>query len=226
MQTPILKQFDSLVDMGLQVIPLRFNSKIPMCKGWTTWNKTECRETLQRFPEANIGILLGQIIDVEGDSRQANNRILSLIKDYPHPSYTSTKSIHHLFLNPDPDLKILKYDDIEFRAHKHQSVLPPSHHQGIHYEWVDNSMFPIPEMPEELYRFYLKLKRGNRKFIKPGNLMVRCILCGKKCFVNKKRFRLELDIFKRLGLRWQCQSCRELDLRPICRGNRKYLKGE
>lgn len=224
--TPILSQFDELVGKGLQVIPLWHNSKVPICKGWTNWDKNSSRETLQRYPEANIGLLLGVIIDVEGDSREANDKILSLIGDYPHPSYISTKSIHHLFSNPDPMLRILKYRDIEFRGHRHQSVLPPSHHQGVHYQWADSCEFPIPEMPEKLLQFYRNLKRGKHKGVKPGYVMVRCAKCMKKNFIHKKRFSLELTVFKRLGCRWECHHCRELDLRPICRGNRKYNKGE
>lgn len=226
MLTPILRQFDELVGRGIQVIPLRFNSKVPMCKGWTTWDRQNARETLQRFPEANIGILLGNIIDVEGDSREANDRILNLIGDYPHPSYCSTKSIHHLFLNPDPTLKILKYRDMEFRGFKHQSVLPPSRHEGIHYQWTDSCEFPVPEMPKELLQFYRNLKKGKQRIVKPGHVMVRCAKCGKKNFLHKKRFGLELTIFKRLAKKWECKQCRELDLRPFCRENRKYTKGD
>ena len=227
MLTPILSQFDELVEKGIQVIPLWHNTKVPMCKGWTNWDKDASRETLQRWPEANIGILLGKVIDVEGDSRAANDKILSLIGNYPHPSYNSTKSIHHLFLNPDPKLNILKHRDIEFRAHKHQSVLPPSHHQGVHYQWTDVCEFPIPEMPESLYQFYKTIKKAKRrKVIKPGHIMVRCGKCAKKNFVHKKRFELELSVFKKLGDKWQCRYCRELDLRPICRVNRKYNKGD
>lgn len=216
----IVSHFDQLIDKGLQVIPLWENSKVPMCKNWTQWNKNQCREVLERYPDANIGILLGQIVDVEGDSIDANNRILKIIGDYPHPSYRSTKSIHHLFINPDPDLTILQYQNIEFRGHKHQSVLPPSHHQGVYYEWVD-SQFPIPLMPEELLGFYKKIKDSGRYPLKNGLIFINCFCCKKKNLINRNRLSLELAAFKKMFMPWSCQKCRIVDIRGLCKDIRK-----
>lgn len=220
-----LVHFDELVDNGLQVIPLWENSKIPMCKGWTTWNKLQCREVIQRYPEANIGMLLGNIVDVEGDSQSANDTISNLIGDYPHPCYMSTKSIHHLFINPDPDLQIIKFQDIEFRGYKHQSVLPPSHHQGVHYEWI-NSCFPIPEMPVRLSNFYRKIrdKTLNKKAKHIGCMSVYCANCSKKSFIHKTRFNLELESFKKVQMKWECRKCRIIDIRSICKDIRKRMR--
>lgn len=218
-KTNIVSHFDELVDNGLQIIPLWENSKIPMCKNWTIWNKNQSREILERYPDANIGILLGGIVDVEGDSLDANNRILKIIGDYPHPSYRSTKSIHHLFLNPDPKLNILKYQNIEFRGYKHQSVMPPSHHQGVFYEWV-NSLFPIPEMPEELVAFYKKVKNGKYPLQK-GLISINCADCNKKKLIHKNRLTLELKIFKKFFTPWSCHKCRLLDIRKLCKTLRK-----
>lgn len=217
--TPIVEQFDELVGYGLQVIPLWENSKAPMCKGWTIWNYRQNREVLQRYPDANIGLLLGDIVDVEGDSEYANRTILKLIGNYPHPCYKSTKSIHHLFVNPDPDLRIVKHQDIEFRGFKHQSVLPPSHHQGVSYEWVSNQ-FPIPEMPIQLANFYRKL-RDKKRIIRPGYMPIRCAKCYKRSFINRQRFSLELEAFKKLQMPWECRKCRVIDVRPLCRGIRQ-----
>lgn len=221
--TKILDQFDQLVERGLQVIPIWTNSKVPMQKGWLNWNLQSCRETFQRYPESNMGLLLGDIIDVEGDSEAANDFLLDVIGDYPHPSYTSSRSIHHLFRNPDPDLRIIRHEDIEFRGHKHQSVLPPSHHQGISYNWRECN-FPIPEMPKSLLKFYFNIKYGKRK--KRGHVGVWCAKCNSKVYIHKKRFNMELSVFKKLHTAWECKKCRVLDLRPICRMNskEKYAK--
>lgn len=212
----ILDHFDALTDKGLRVIPLRENSKIPLCKSWQQhWNRGDARYKLQVFPCANIGLLLGDIIDVEGDSEEANKVIQDLVGDYPHPAYRSTKSVHHLFLTPDPKLRIFKVGAIEFRGHGHQSVLPPSNHHGIQYQWLNGFRFPVPEMPDRLHIFYEKHRRGH--CIKPGHMKVWCSECGKKQYLHHKRFELELEAFGEMGLKWQCQQCRVFDLRSACR---------
>ena len=222
----IIDHFEALTNQGLKVIPIRANSKAPMCKGWNrNWNKEESLDRLKVFPESNIGVLLGDVVDVEGDSDKANQTILDLIGDYPHPTYTSKKSIHHLFLNPDRDLRWMRTGEIEFRGHGHQSVLPPSQHQGIRYMWLESMKFPVPEMPESLYIFYLKTKKRHKKLKKPSHIQVWCSACEDKCFLHKKRFYRELEAFKLMGGRWECQQCRTLDLRPACRLIRRGFSG-
>lgn len=221
----IVKHFDILTEQGLKIIPLRPLSKRPICKGWTQhWNREECRELLEQLPDSNIGLLLGDIIDVEGDSQEANDRIIELIGDYPHPAYASAKSIHHLFVNPDPGLTILKHDNIEFRANRHQSVLPPSTlENGVVYKWQGPVRFPIPPMPDRLLSFFRHL-RGRLAAVKPGHMQLPCAACLSPCYIHQKRFELELTAFKTMGQRWQCHQCRTVDLRPACRQIRKQKK--
>lgn len=213
----ILDHFDALTARGLKIIPLRENSKIPVCKGWSSyWDRVAARDRLLAFPDANLGLLLGEVVDVEGDSDDANRQILDLIGDYPHPSYTSTKSIHHLFLSPDPALRHFRHGDIEFRGHGHQSVVPPSHHQGVVYRWLRPYHFPVPPMPDRLKRFYFNRQKATAPS-RRHHVHAACARCGKKWFVHRKRFGLELDAFQSLGERWQCHGCRRVDLRPVCR---------
>ena len=211
-----LTHFDQLVDLGLQVIPLWENSKRPMFKRWTIWDYEKSRETIRRYPDANLGLLLGDVIDVEGDSESANTLLLDLIGDYPHPCYRSTKSLHHLFRSPDKKLRIFKHNDIEFRGYRHQSVLPPSHHQGVCYEWVQPCDIQIPEMPQRLLRFYHQT-RYKQCLIKPGDMKVRCANCERYTFIHKRRFTVELAASKRLSQPWKCRKCRTVDLRPLCK---------
>jgi hypothetical protein len=176
------------------------------------------RQLLERFPNSNLGLLLGNIIDVEGDSPEANEKVLGLIGDYPHPSYQSTKSIHHLFLTPDPSLRRVVYQDIEFRGFGHQSVLPPSIVNGVQYRWMKDFKFPVPVMPDKLLAFYKKITaKAKKSDIKPGHMKLPCSVCKNTKYIHKKRFELELEAFKEWELQWQCQSCREFDLRGICR---------
>lgn len=213
-----LKHFDALTARGLKIIPLWENSKAPMSKGWTEgWDHDKARETILRFPDANLGVLLGDIVDVEGDDDEANRIILDLVGDYPHPSYHSKKSIHHLFLNPDKGLRHFRVGQIEFRGHGHQSAIPPSQHAGVTYRWMKTFKFPVPEMPEKLFNFYKAKKRKNKTVLKPGHIQVWCGKCEDKCYLHERRFRLELEAFRLLSLKWQCQKCRTIDLRPACR---------
>lgn len=223
MALKIVDYFDKLVALGLQIIPLRANSKIPYYRKWNAkqWNMEKAREQLLRYPDSNIGLLLGQIIDVEGDDEHANRLIEDLIGDYPHPVYTSTKSVHHLFRTPDPDLSIQTFEKVEFRGYGHQSVLPPSVHYGISYRWV-NARFPVPEMPPRLLRFFEKLRRGLKDDVKPGHVKVYCSVCGKEHYLHKRRWKLELQAFSTFGLQWQCHVCRKLDLRPLCRKLKRH----
>ena len=218
----ITEHFDYLTDLGLKVIPLRENSKAPMNKCWQKdWDYRRNRERLSCFPKANIGLLLGDVIDVEGDSDHANKVLLDLIGDYPHPSYRSTRSTHHLFKTPDSKLRLLKFREIEFRGHGCQSVLPPSQHLGVEYRWL-TELFPIPEMPDKLRRLYdtltgkVKSNKSKSK-TKPGYVQAWCSSCNAECYLHQKRFQLELEVFKLTGSSWKCQNCRTMDLRPMVR---------
>lgn len=214
----VLDHFDALTQRGLKIIPVRQNSKVPLCKGWTRdWDLNVYRHKLRQFPDSNIGILLGDVVDVEGDSDHANRLIEDLIGDYPHPVYRSTKSFHHLFLNPDQTLRHFRHGDIEFRGHGHQSVLPPSRHHGVVYQWLKKFKFPVPPMPERLVEFYHDRRYGRGSGLKPGHVKLWCGLCSKECYLHEKRFALELRAFGLLGRKWQCHCCRLVDLRPACR---------
>jgi hypothetical protein len=216
----IVEVFDELTQLGLKTIALRPQSKIPVCKDWHQWNHDLNRHILHRNPTCNLGLLLGDIIDVEGDSEEANALTAKLIGDYPHPSYTSTKSVHHLFQNPDPTLTIFKKYDVEFRANRHQSVLPPSEVDKNVYRWLTQITLP-PPMPAALLRFYHDHSPRKKKILKPGHTRVRCSICSSYSRLHRKRFELELAAMKSLGLRWACRDCRTVDLRPLCRSLRR-----
>ena len=166
--------------------------------------------------------MLGSIIDVEGDTKEANDLICDCIGDKSHPCYISNRSIHHLFLSPSPNFKILKKHGIEFRGHGHQSVLPPSCHEGTSYQWSQSFDTSISEMPEKLIELYKKLKNNKRviKNIKPGHMRITCFSCHKKQFIHKKRFELELAVFKDLGDKWLCHNCRKCDIRQLCKNKK------
>lgn len=214
------QHFEALTNLGLKVIPLYPNSKAPMCKNWNkNWNKKNNLYKIKNTPNANIGLLLGDIIDVEGDSDEANLLINDLIGDYPHPVYCSTKSTHHLFLNPEPGLTRFEWKKIEFRGFGHQSVLPPSKIGKIQYFWKVGFSLPVPSMPKNLLDFFYSKYNicKNKNFIKSGHIKTRCFFCEKSSFVNKKRHDLELIVFKTIGQRWHCNKCRKFKIQSACR---------
>lgn len=225
-----IKHFENYVRMGFQVIPLWPNTKIPIGKKWNVeWSEKGARSLFNLHPKANLGILLGSVVDVEGDTEEANKIIQDLIGDYPHPFYKGSKSIHHLFQNPDAGLTRISRNDIEFRAYKHQSAIPPSiHPDGSRYEWLTDN-FIIPPMPDDLLALYGEFQETTTKKRtppkkRPDLIVIKCPLCGKRIKMNRKRYRREYLVFREKGEEWCCSNCRTFDIRPFCRELKKRLR--
>lgn len=192
---------ETYLSLNLQIIPIVYNSKRPFFKNWyKNYNVEKCRKTFATN-QANYGLLLGKIVDVEGDTIEANNIIRDLTRSCKHPIFKSNKSYHHLFLNPDPNLTIWTHYGIEFRGYKHQSILPPSKIAGQEYTWV-NMSFPIPLMPEKLKLFYFK------NSLKPNHVQIVCPICKKKIFIHEKCLYRERKVFGSIGFQWTCRKCR------------------
>jgi hypothetical protein len=221
----MLSHFDYYTKMGLKPIPLYPNTKKPIEFRWNTnWEEKHIRNFFAT-KNVNMGLLLGDIIDVEGDTETANKILIDLIGDYPHPSYSGSKSQHHLFINPDPNLTRITFSDVEFRAHKHQSVIPPSiHPDGTKYVWISDFL-PVPEMPRQLLQFLNDLKnqrvkkviKRNKRIIPKSCVRPWCSKCQKKEVMNRRRYYLEVEAFEILGINWQCRKCRCFDIRNICK---------
>lgn len=161
----VIDYVNAYIDAGLHPIPLYYGSKKPIGTGWNeNWDEIKCKDLFAQYPNANVGILLGDVVDVEGDTETANEIIDKLTKDVPHPKWMSAKSIHHLFKLPK-HIKLTRRtkNNIEFRGNKHQSVVPPSLHvDGIRYRWIEDSVFPIPEMPVGLVEMLESLSSPQR----------------------------------------------------------------
>jgi hypothetical protein len=232
-----LSFFDLYVNLGLMPIAVFPNTKKPVSAGWNqNWSVQRWRPYFEQ-KNFNMGILLGDIVDVEGDTEEANDLLERMIDGAPCPRFRSSKSIHHLFLNPDPTLTRCVFNGIEFRGRLHQSVVPPSHHEnGTVYNWLIGSTFPIPKMPEELFNFYKKNKKENsvvvqqqknkRKRIKDDFTRTKCNSCKGKFYIHKKRLVLEVQAFRTKNLLWMCRKCREFDLRKMCKDLRKNFNPE
>lgn len=221
----MIDYFDAYAACGLKPLPLYPKTKIPMFKGWQDdWSLEKCRNYFLTDNNINIGILLGDVVDVEGDSDFANARIFDLTRGVPHPMFRSSKSVHHLFLTPDPRLTVLCVGEIEFRGHRHQSALPPSTHvNGVQYAWLKGSEFPPPRMPERLLELFKENWRGvKRKPQRPtkkksGHSQTECNRCKRRVFIHRTRLVLEVKAFRSLNMKWLCQKCRPVDVRDLCR---------
>lgn len=224
----LINFFDKYVSLQLKPIAVFKGSKRPICQGWNEdWSAERWRGYF-RDEEYNIGILLGDVVDVEGDTEEANDLLERMIDGVSCPRFRSSRSVHYLFKNPLPELTRKVFDGIEFRAHRHQSVVPPSTHlDGTSYAWIEGSRFPVPPMPEELLQFYKRnsacelseepkpphrKRRIGREFTK-----THCNRCLKIFVMNKRRLILEVQAFRTFGTTWKCRSCREHDVRDVCR---------
>lgn len=225
----MLDFFDGYVSKGLKPIAVYRNSKIPVGDQWNlNWSGDRWRGYFHDN-KYNMGILLGEIVDVEGDTPEACDRLERMIDGAARPMYRSKKSVHNLFLNPDPDLTCRTFDGIEFRGNSHQSVVPPSfHEEGSKYKFLEGTKWPIPPMPEALLEYYFRKKSENNvkkkirgpqptKRLNPGFTRTTCCVCNYKFYIHKKRLMLEVKAFKEHNLPWMCHGCREFDLRHTCR---------
>lgn len=221
----MLKYFDYYTLLGLKVIPLYPKSKIPIGHHWNIWDEERARHVFKTKNNVNMGLLLGDIIDIEGDTPEANEILDNLIGNYSHLCYCGFKSKHHLFLNPDKNLTRICEKGIEFRAYKHQSVVPPSiHPNGGQYKWLDET-FPAQPMPNALLEFYNDIKSirkpiitlCKRKRLPRGWIRPWCSICQQRETIHYRRYQLEIKAFATFGKKWECHKCRNLDLRNICR---------
>ncbi len=201
-----------------KIIPVFSRSKIPVAKKWhSNYNQEWSRFYIKKNSNINLGLLLGEIVDVEGDTPEANAILDKALEGHKHPTYQSSKSIHHLFKSPDQNLTCLKFRGIEFRGDKHFSVLPPSTHAGgKRYRWKVGPECGMPEMPPALRELYESNKK-KYNIVSPKFISKICQNCGCKEPIHKKRLELELKAFRHHGCVWTCHKCRKIDVRETCR---------
>jgi hypothetical protein len=206
--------FKHYVSLGYRPILLQHKSKKPLFRNWNgNYNKKKYLEILQSKSDYNIGLLLGDVIDVEGDNLIANNFLENLFKNIPHPTYKSLKSTHHIFRNyPSSKLTRFHSKGIEIRAYTHQSVVPPSVHQegNFQYTWLHElkSIYEMPFFSIDLENKIKKFCDKTFNFVKKDHTKIWCIECKKLCFGHIKRIEKEIEVFKTEGKKWMCHSCR------------------
>jgi hypothetical protein len=164
-------------DLGLVPVIVKAGEKGPCDTDWQA-QKYERNELIRRYgnkPDLNVGILLGDIIDIEGDGENAEAEFAELFAGYDvpaMPSWQSNRGIHRAF-EKDARLTALgtsnfKHGSLEFRiggdGHAAQSLLPPSTTDGVTRDWivpltVDN---PPAKLPEEVVNRILVLYAASK----------------------------------------------------------------
>ena len=156
---------EKYINLGWWLVPIRGTGiapKAPLLDGWTEWRPSNeaITEVLHEHPAAGIGVHLGGsgLIDLEGDSDEGEAILTNLCRGIGFPCWRSTRSTHRLFqARPEIGHLNIKALAIEFRAGRHQSVLPPTILQGNagKYEWIINPFdVPPPPFPDHLVDFY------------------------------------------------------------------------
>jgi hypothetical protein len=215
--------------LGYQIIPLMNNTKRPIFKAWNKkYSFAKIENFLKQNPgNYNFGILLGEVIDIEGDNQAANDFLDDVLKKIPHPSYRSSKSTHHLFRRSGKFFTRNVCNGIEFRGYGHQSVVPPSKHEdGKDYIWL-TKILPVnclPTLPPELEYQIKKFRIKNKDYTKPHSKKILCYGCKEICYINKRRLQIELLALSQTNQKWMCNPCRSYDLRDQVRQIRKSSK--
>jgi hypothetical protein len=214
-----VEYFDFYTSIGWEVVPLMPGRKLPIFKGWNKEYDSASARDMVVNGKCNIGLRLGNIVDLEADDEHANAYLHNLASSTNHPKYQSSKSVHHLFLSPWPNLTRVVIRGIEFRGGLHQSALPPSVVDGVEYKWIDAAGFDLPQVPESIINIYnsyyarLYAPARNNRWVEPW-----CSICKNQSRpIHKKRYNLELLAFDKMGDKWQCHKCRKIDLRKECR---------
>lgn len=152
-------------ELGWWLVPVRgvgIAPKAPLVDGWVDWKPdTEAiTEILESHPCAGIGVHLdgSRLVDLEGDSDEGEAILTDLCRGLDFPCWRSRRSTHRLFqAHPDITYLNIKSVGVEFRAGRHQSVLPPTIFRdgGVNYKWLV-SPFDLapPPLPEHVVQFY------------------------------------------------------------------------
>ncbi len=205
-------------DLEWSVIAVRPRTKIPAFRNWSgKYLPSMNYNYISRNHDANIGLLLGKIIDIEADSEEAENKLNMILSGIPHMNYKSSRGSHHLFLSPLKKLRKVVMDGIEYRGYGHHSLLPPSTGpSGFDYQWSENSAKHLTELPQFIAKTLVENITSPIKFEKPI-----CYICGKQCQVSAVRFNLEIQALVVIKTKWACNRCRKYDLKEACRIIRK-----
>ncbi len=151
--------------LGWALLPL--NGKNPIGHGWERTQPLPPAEAgkIWATRDCNMGLVLGPsgVIDYEMDAGSEDEYLALVGGSVPDtPAYrTGAGKLHILFRDPG-GLSRRTRNGLELRAGNHQSVIPPSLHPetGKPYEWVNQPVTPLLDLPGSLLEFFSTASNG------------------------------------------------------------------
>ncbi|HBG3821701.1 TPA: bifunctional DNA primase/polymerase [Clostridioides difficile] len=183
----IINEAQRYIDMGLPIIPCKYNGKAPLKKAWASWAQTNSQDISdwqKDYAKFNIGLVTGLnsgILAVDIDGQQAYDDFYNKYGKYTTKTCMyKTSEYGWRILFKIPGGKVLKsksdryegeHQEISFLANGKQTIMPPSiHPEGHRYEWIEgHSIFDvgIQECPKAILDLLEdKVKKANKKFSK------------------------------------------------------------
>jgi hypothetical protein len=151
-------------ELGWWLVPVRGfgeKAKQPLFKGWPDYcpDSKSVASILEIHLSAGIGVNLGPsgLVDLEADSDEGEAVLDDLCRGLEFPWYQSRRSKHRLF-KADTSIASLGItaQKIEFRAGRHQSIIPPTVIGETEYKW-QISPFECPPPPLQMGRLVVQL---------------------------------------------------------------------
>ena len=169
----------AFTEAGYHVCLIKPNDKKPIGNEWQNrrYAVDELRRRFDANPALNVGIVLGEVIDVECDSPEAEQALLRWF-DGVEPqtiSWQSARGKHRLFLNDARFASlgaVVKVEGVEVRlggSKGAQSLLPPSVTDEFTREWINGPETPIADLPESVKLRVLAAAAAPRKAVRPLN---------------------------------------------------------
>lgn len=174
----MIKEF---YNAGLNLIPLKKNSKIPIQENWT-YTPALSYEEITKYKDVNYGLPVKKnglvVIDVDTHDKEDPNKgfkSLNALQEFSGQSLPNTFTVqtpsggqHFYFLLPDEykerafDKSLKRYPQIDLIVQNKMLVVPPSKIDGEDYIVVNGSLDNIAECPDWLLRMYVKVaKKGS-----------------------------------------------------------------
>jgi hypothetical protein len=159
----------SLVDLGLSIIPLKPNDKIPLpgisWKDFQTRKPTynEIKSWFLQNPSANIGVVCGKVsnlVVLDLDSQELIEKYKDLIEDTKTLKVQTGKGMHLYFKHPGHATFHSHKMHFDIQGEGAYVVMPPSKHpNGRVYEWmngmdiIEDELLPLPDWVQQLLDF-------------------------------------------------------------------------
>jgi hypothetical protein len=181
MENNLLVSALKYTQMGFSVIPIFAGDKKPSYIKWEPYQKEKAtteqiKEWWSKWPQANIGIVTGEISDlciIDADSKEAIERIEQILPDNTICPIASTpRGGRHYYFRYTNGLtnKANVFEKIDVRTKGGYIVAAPSRNNGSgQYEWlVEVESFNLFQMPSNLLSFLIKGGMGGENLNSPA----------------------------------------------------------